>query len=134
MKAQSEFGGLFDSLADAITFGVAPSLIVLKSLSIPPGTYFSFFLTAAAMVYTLCGVLRLVRFNITNRFIPASLVKTVDTEKNKNFTGLPIPAAAAAVISGNLFLVSNELQNLFPLSEITREWILFLCSLLLGIL
>ena len=62
MKAESEFGGLFDSLADAITFGVGPSVIILKSLSIEPGTEYSFLLTTAAMVYTVCGVLRLVRF------------------------------------------------------------------------
>ncbi len=38
MKAESDFGGFFDSLADAITFGVAPSVIVLKSFSMEPGT------------------------------------------------------------------------------------------------
>src|ERR1700722_5210603 len=53
MKAESEFGGLFDSLADAISFGVAPSIIVLKSLSISPGTELSFFLTTAAMVFSV---------------------------------------------------------------------------------
>lgn len=50
MKAESEFGGLFDSLADAITFGVGPSVIVLKSLSIPPGTEHSFLITTAAII------------------------------------------------------------------------------------
>ena len=51
IKAQSEFGGTFDTLADAISFGVAPSIIVLKSLAIVPGTSFSFLITAAAMVF-----------------------------------------------------------------------------------
>ena len=37
MKAESEFGGFFDSLADAITFGVAPSVIILKSSKISYG-------------------------------------------------------------------------------------------------
>src|SRR5688500_15807411 len=50
LKAESNFGGFFDSLADAITFGVGPAVIVLKSLSLKPGTEFSFFLTLAAMV------------------------------------------------------------------------------------
>src|ERR1700731_1505819 len=51
MKAESEFGGFFDSMADAITFGVAPSVIILKTLSIPPGTELSYLLTTAALVY-----------------------------------------------------------------------------------
>src|SRR5438270_194223 len=38
IKAESEFGGIFDTLADAISFGVAPSIIILKSLSVAPGT------------------------------------------------------------------------------------------------
>lgn len=132
MKAQSEFGGLFDSLADAITFGVAPSVIVLKSLSIVPGTELSFFLTTAAMVYTVCGVLRLVRFNITNRSVPLTELKPAVEEKNKNFTGLPIPAAAAAAVSGNLFLASQEFQSLFSMSETARAWILFFMLIVIG--
>ena len=132
MKAQSEFGGLFDSLADSITFGVAPSVIVLKSLSIPSGTELSFFMTTAAMVYTVCGVLRLVRYNITNRTVPASQVKVSPDEKNKNFTGLPIPAAAAAAVSGNLFLASNEFNSLFSINETVRTWILFFMMIVIG--
>lgn len=130
MKAQSEFGGLFDSLADAVTFGVAPSVIVLKSLSLTPGTELSFFLTTAAMVYTVCGVLRLVRFNVINRILASE--KTETNEKNKNFIGLPIPAAAAAAVSGNLFLVSNEFTNLFSITETTRAWMLFLMMIVIG--
>lgn len=131
MKAQSEFGGLFDSLADAITFGVAPSIIVLKSLSITPGTELSFFLTTACMVFTLCGVLRLVRFNIINRISPNEQV-ALSEEKNKNFVGLPIPAAAAAAVSGNLFLVSNEFKALCSISAVTQAWILFFMMIVIG--
>lgn len=140
MKVQSEFGGLFDSLADAISFGVAPSVIILKSLSLEPGTGLSFFLTTAAMVYSVCGVLRLVRFNITNRSMPSisQAMKTVSDdikipeEKNKNFTGLPIPAAAAAAVSGNLFLFSDEFKSLFSLSETAHTWILFFMLIIIG--
>src|SRR5882762_4168659 len=45
MKAESEFGGVFDSMADAITFGVAPCALILKTLSVQPGTLLSFALT-----------------------------------------------------------------------------------------
>lgn len=122
MKAESEFGGLFDSLADAISFGVAPSVIVLKSLSIPPGTEPSFLLTTAATIYSVCGVLRLVRFNITSSHAKGDQ-DLIDANK-KNFTGLPIPAAAAAVVSGNLFLVSEEFRSFIILSEEARVWLM----------
>lgn len=123
MKAESDFGGLFDSLADAITFGVGPSIIVLKSLSIESGTELSFLLTTAAMVYSVCGVLRLVRFNITNQLAKGDQ-NLIDANK-KNFTGLPIPASAAAVVSANLFLASDEFRSVFVISEPARAWILF---------
>lgn len=130
MKAESEFGGLFDSLSDAITFGVAPSVIVLKTISIPFGTESSFIMTTAAVVYSVCGVLRLVRFNVTNQQIKND--EELVSASKKNFTGLPIPAAAAALVSGNLILVSNEFQSLFDLSMETKKWILFTQMILLG--
>src|SRR5262249_5832087 len=67
IKAESDFGGLFDSMADAVSFGVAPAVIVLKTLSLPPGTEMSYIMTTAAMVYVVCGVLRLVRFNMISQ-------------------------------------------------------------------
>lgn len=130
MKAESEFGGVFDSMADAITFGVAPSIIVLKSLSIPSGTEMSYLLTMAAMVYSMCGVLRLVRFNVTSHQVVEDL-KLLEAHK-KNFTGLPIPAAAAAAISGNLFLSSEEFNSLVEISVEGRAWILFFQMIILG--
>ena len=130
MKAESEFGGLFDSLADAITFGVAPSVIILKSLSITPGTEQSFLITIAAMVYSVCGVLRLVRFNVMSN--QAKLDPALPDSGNRNFTGLPIPAAAAAAVSLNLFLVSDELHSILALTESTRETILFMAMITLG--
>lgn len=130
MKAESEFGGLFDSLADAISFGVAPSVIVLKSLSVAPGTELSFFLTTAATVFSVCGVLRLVRFNITSTQAKAD--HDLAEANKKNFTGLPIPAAAAAAVSGNLFSLSDEFRYLFSISEETRAWIMIVQLVLLG--
>ncbi len=132
MKAESEFGGLFDSLADGITFGVAPSVVVLKSLSIVQGAELWFVTTAAAMIYSVCGVLRLVRFGVqaTNVRDNAEL----KVLSNKNFTGLPIPGAAAAVISGVLLLFSSELEWFVHFSDYTRAWILIVMMILLGYL
>lgn len=130
IKAESAFGGIFDSLADAISFGVAPSVIILKSLSVIPGTTFSFVLTGAAMIYSVCGVLRLVRFNVKS--LEAKGNEELEIANKKNFTGLPIPAAAAAAISMNLFLFSDQIQGLLGFTDSTRIWILSFVLILLG--
>lgn len=130
MKAESAFGSLFDSLSDAITFGVAPSVIILKTLSIMPGTDLSFFMTGAAMLYTVSGVLRLTRYNVMNS-VPQTTEDSL-TANNKNFTGLPIPAAAGAAISLNLLLATAPLSFLKDLTMMTHTWILFVGLILLG--
>lgn len=101
MNVESSFGGFFDSMADAITFGVAPSVVVLKTFSVPPGTTLSFWMTAGAMIFSVCGVLRLVRFSTSPH-------AETDEGAKKNFTGMPIPAAAAGIVSLNLYLASSE--------------------------
>src|SRR5580700_1349488 len=57
-RAESEFGVVFDSLADAISFGVAPSVLLLKSLSLEQGTGLSFYAMLGALLFSICGVLR----------------------------------------------------------------------------
>lgn len=132
MKVETDFGGLFDSLADAISFGVAPSVIIMKSLSVEPGTQMAFLVTTSAIVYSLCGVLRLVRFNL------AALAAKTDAELLKNhknsFTGLPIPAAAAAAVAANLFLASPEFRGWTNLDLSYHAFILSGCLCLLGYL
>ena len=130
MKAESDFGGIFDSLADAISFGVSPSVIILKSLSIQPGTKLSFLITASAILFSLCGVLRLARFNVSA--LAAKQDLNLARDQSQHFTGLPIPAAAAAAVSLNLFLFSEDVHSLFSFSVLTRTWILSLALMLLG--
>src|SRR3989304_1377283 len=101
IRAESEFGFMFDSLADAISFGVAPSVLLLKSLSLEPGTGLSFFAILGVLLYSICGVLRLVRFNVKVNEIKGD-AQAMAAQK-KHFTGLPIPAAALAAVSANLF-------------------------------
>ena len=130
IKAESDFGGLFDSLSDAVTFGVGPSVITLKSLSIAPGTEYSFLLTTSAMVYSVCGILRLVRFNVHSKNAKGNLLE--EEAQKKNFTGLPIPAAAAAAVSVNLLLISEDFKNWWEISETARIWTLFFVMTGLG--
>lgn len=130
MRAESRFGGVFDSLADAITFGVSPAVVVLKTLSIEPGSELSFWLTTAAMVFAICGVLRLVRFSTTSIDLPPE-EKAVSS---KNFTGLPIPAAAATVVSTNLFLMSQEAAAYLPYSRELHAIVMIVVMLIIGYL
>lgn len=130
IKAESVFGGFFDSLADAISFGVAPSMIVLKSLSVEAGTQLSFLAMLAAMIFSLCGVLRLVRFSVTA--IAAKEDAELALAHKKHFTGLPIPWAAASAVSLNLFLFSDEFLSIISISETLRTWILSAALILLG--
>ncbi|MBS0584728.1 MAG: CDP-alcohol phosphatidyltransferase family protein [Verrucomicrobia bacterium] len=129
IKAESEFGLMFDSLADAISFGVAPSVFLLKALSLEQKSPLAFYALAGSMLYTLCGVLRLVRFNLK-----AQQSKQDDAAK-KVFVGLPIPAAAAFTISPILFFNSPLVQEVFELSQLAQgilfPSIMILCGYLM---
>lgn len=80
----SDFGLNYDSLADVISFGMAPALLVYTWVLKPFGRIG----WMAAFLFLICGALRLARFN-TN----------ASTSKDTDFTGLPIPAAAGLVSS-----------------------------------
>jgi CDP-diacylglycerol--serine O-phosphatidyltransferase len=127
IKAQSEFGVQFDSLSDAVNFGVAPALLVLKSLTGAgevPGKGFTFFVILATMIYSLCGVLRLVRYNVQS--------KTKEAGEGKHFTGLPIPAAGSAAVSASLILISPDIAEYLSLTVNERASILAVVLLILG--
>jgi CDP-diacylglycerol---serine O-phosphatidyltransferase len=113
MKVESEFGGLFDSMADSVSFGIAPSVVVLKTLSAIPGTIFSWCLAAGAITYSVGGVLRLVRYSTT----PPS----TDPGTKGTFTGLPITAAAMAVVSPTLLMMTDAWQEFWPTSDSARS-------------
>jgi len=92
----SAFGREFDSLADIVSFGVAPALLVYRIV-------LQEFRTACwiiALVYLCCGALRLARFNTAS-----ANQERESTDGGKNFTGFPIPAAAGLVASITLFLL-----------------------------
>ena len=99
---ESLFGAEFDSLADVVSFGLAPALMVFFLILDPTQGYpvfrqIGWFL---GFVYLLCAAIRLARFNvITNPLLRAP------KESNKDFVGLPVPAAAGTVASIVLFLL-----------------------------
>ncbi len=90
---ESAFGREFDSLADIVSFGVAPALMVYKVVLIE----FPTLGWIVASLYLLCGALRLARFNC----LAAENVAAASRE----FRGFPIPAAAGLTASLTLFML-----------------------------
>lgn len=132
IRAESEFGFMFDSLADAVSFGVAPSVLLLKGLSLEQGTGLSFFAIVGAMLYSICGILRLVRFNVKVTQAKGNVEE--EAAQKKNFTGLPIPAAAMTAVATNLFMISPFAEAWFGLSHPATAIVLTLIWMILGCL
>ncbi len=91
--ATSELGIQLDSLADLVSFGVAPGLLAYVMALKPYGWVGAL----AAFAFAACGAFRLARFN----------VQTHVTDK-RYFVGLPIPAAAAVVATFVLFMKESS--------------------------
>jgi CDP-diacylglycerol--serine O-phosphatidyltransferase len=90
-KTQSEFGVELDSLADVITFGVAPAILVYKWALSGMGTT-GIFICAA---YASCGAIRLARFNVLTH----AEHETNQAGVSRFFVGLPIPLAAGMIVA-----------------------------------
>ena len=92
----SPFGREFDSLADIVSFGLAPALMVYRIvlMDFPRAGW------VVAFVYLLCGALRLARFNTI-----AAMSTGSTPAPDKNFRGFPIPAAAGLIASLTLFML-----------------------------
>jgi CDP-diacylglycerol--serine O-phosphatidyltransferase len=120
----SLFGAEFDSLADIVSFGVAPALMVFFLILAPREEYqwFRELGWLIAFIYLLCGAVRLARFNV----ITNPLLHRSDAESHKDFVGLPIPAAAGTVASLVLFLL-----NLAANARELRQWTLCLPFILI---
>ena len=104
--AFSEFGKEFDSFCDAITFGLAPAILVYSILKGIANVHS--FIIPISFIYALCGVMRLVKFNV---------VTTASNEKD-DFSGMPIPSGASVICSYLLFVEvvkSNFSIDLFSL-------------------
>jgi CDP-diacylglycerol--serine O-phosphatidyltransferase len=89
---ESPFGREFDSLADIISFGLAPALMVYRIVL----EEFHGMGPIIAFVYLACGALRLARFNC---------IAAAGTGADKEFKGVPIPAAAGLIASLTLFML-----------------------------
>lgn len=93
MNAASAFGKEYDSLADFLSFGIAPAVLIYLWALEP----FHRVGWAAAFLYAVCGALRLARFNVQQHVIQDERVS------KRYFQGLPIPAAAIIISAIILF-------------------------------
>src|SRR5437763_10997150 len=116
-KTQSDFGVELDSLADVITFGVAPAILVYKWALY--GLGFAGILIAA--VYASCGAIRLARFNV---------LAHSEGGVQRFFIGLPIPLAAGMLVS----LVIAVQQPRSPAAEGVALWGIAILVLVLAFL
>lgn len=91
----SEFGAQLDSLCDALSFGAAPAFLMLQFVRHfeakfdVPFEYHPRLLWVIAVLFVVCAILRLARFN----------VETEEDDSHGQFSGLPSPAAAGTVAS-----------------------------------
>ena len=128
----SDFGREMDSLADVISFGIAPAVLAYAwGVQFIDGTLgphirdqITRFGTFAAFLFLLCGAARLARFNIQKNPVP----KNPGRPDRKYFVGLPIPAGAA-MVAGVVFANDGEPLGYWPFAA---AWLVLL--IVLGLL
>jgi CDP-diacylglycerol---serine O-phosphatidyltransferase len=125
----SEFGREMDSLADVISFGIAPAVLAFAwgVQFVDPGfsegmrSQLFNFGSFVAFLFLLCGAVRLARFNIQKNPIP----KNPGRPDRKYFVGLPIPAAAG-MVAAVVYAADAQPVAWWPLSV---AWLILLALL-----
>lgn len=117
-KTQSSFGLQLDSLADVVSFGVAPAVLIYNWSLNSLGTLGS----VVAFAYVAAGAVRLARFNVL------SMAGDGSKKPSKHFLGLPIPAAAGVLVS--LVIANHNAHTALQ----THVWPMAGVTLLMGIL
>lgn len=125
----SDFGRELDSLADIISFGIAPALLAyawgVQFVDISTGSGLLDHLRRAGVFivfwFLLCGAARLARFNIQKNPVP----KNPGRPDRKYFVGLPIPSAAAFVAAVVYFFDCEPVRSW----ELSVAWIAVLAAL-----
>lgn len=119
-NTQSDFGEQYDSLADLISFGLAPALLAfnwalasLSDISVMAGKLG----WLAAFLFAACAALRLARFNTQ-----------VGIADKAYFQGLASPAAAGTLVFTIWFFIDNGVAGE------TVRWLIFLETIVLGLL
>ncbi len=123
LKASSEFGAQFDSLADLTAFGIAPGFLVYFYLRFTDYAWFAThrpLMIAAASFYMLCAALRLARFN------------AIDAgELKEYFQGLPSTFAGSFMAVSVILYAKYDLSDRLPQGIAILPLLLILMGLLM---
>ncbi len=101
LKATSSFGAEFDSMADLVSFGVAPAILMLNAgveiggVELYSGQFWV--LLVSCGVFVLCGAMRLARFNLTS-----------DQPTGGWFVGIPITAVGGGLVSSIVIVMTRH--------------------------
>ena len=105
LKATSDFGAEFDSMADLVSFGVAPAVLVLNAgMEYESGQFWVLMLAVA--IFALTGAMRLARFNLTS-----------DQPSTGWFAGVPITAAGGGLVPAVILVLIHhpDVAGVLPL-------------------
>lgn len=120
---ESEFGREFDSLADIISFGMAPAMLMAKAVLFPLDQLVEGLGWVLACIYVLCGAIRLARFNCL-----AMAESRSKDFKNNEFRGIPIPMAAGFIASLTFLII-----NIYERDRALGAWIYVLAGAMFGL-
>ncbi len=119
LKAYSDIGKELDSLADMVSFGVLPSVIIYQLFALSPQTDFGAeWISFSAFIIAVFSALRLAKFNI-------------DTRQSENFIGLPTPANALLIASFPLIIAES---STYFAEFILKYWFLAIFSFIMSML
>ncbi|GAA5494854.1 CDP-diacylglycerol--serine O-phosphatidyltransferase [Rubritalea squalenifaciens DSM 18772] len=121
---ESPFGQEFDSIADVVSFGMAPALLVSKAVLFPLSEKLGSdnkIIWAIAFIYLLCGAMRLARFNCLAN-MPKKEGDSMD------FRGIPIPMAAGFIASITFLII-----HLYESDKNLGIWSYVLAAVMLGL-
>ncbi|MFA8300034.1 MAG: CDP-diacylglycerol--serine O-phosphatidyltransferase [Hyphomicrobiales bacterium] len=125
LNAKSEMGLQMDSLADMITFGLAPSVILYQLIADSGLDFLNIngvsIIAYLGFLHAVFAAFRLAKFNI-------------DTRQTESFLGLPSPASALIILSFPLILHYQEIEFIWIKNLISNPWFLLFIVFFNGIL
>ncbi len=121
-KATSEFGVELDSIADVLTFGIAPAVVAYTwGYGSTPGL--ERVAWGVSFFFLICGALRLARFNVMARAPRFTETGTSPKLDKRFFVGLPIPAAAS-LLAAVIHFTPTPLHYYKPEQILIYSWAL----------
>jgi CDP-diacylglycerol--serine O-phosphatidyltransferase len=131
-KTTSEFGVELDSIADVVTFGVAPAVLAYTwGYGSTPGLEKLGW--AASFFFLICGALRLARFNVMARAPKFTTTGNTPKLDKRYFVGLPIPPSAG-LLAAIIHFVPTPLLSYSPQQRALLSWLLLVVMSALALL